>query len=44
MLKRILPTLTITSVNIELNVSCIPMNQPRKAIRLRVAGAAQMRI
>ena len=29
---------------IELNVSCIPMNQPRKAIRLRVAGAAQMRI
>ena len=42
MLARILTPFTITSVSIELKVSCIPMNQPRKAIRLRVAGAAQI--
>ncbi len=44
MLNRMLPPFTIKSVSIELNVSCIPMNHPRNAIRLRVAGAAQTRM
>ena len=42
MLKKMLAMLTIRSVAIELTVSCIPMNQPLNANRLKVAGAAQI--
>ena len=42
MLKKMLAMLTIRSVVIELTVSCIPMNQPLNANRLKVAGAAQI--
>ena len=44
MLAMILVTFTTRSVIIELIESCIPMNQPLKDIRERVAGAAQMRM
>ena len=40
MLATIFTPLTVMSVSIELNVSCIPMNHPLRAIRLNVAGAA----
>ena len=33
---------TMMSVSIEEKVSCIPMNHPLKAIRLKVAGAAHI--
>ena len=36
--------LTIKSVTIELTLSCMPMNQPRKAISDKLAGAAQIRM
>ena len=36
--------LTVRSTAIGLTLSCIPMNQPLKAIRLRVAGAAHIRM
>ena len=42
-LIRIFIPLTVKSVSIGLTLSCIPMNQPLRAIRLRVAGAAQIR-
>ena len=42
MLIRTFIPLTTKSAIIALTLSCIPMNQPFKAIRLRVAGAAQI--
>ena len=42
MLATIFIPLTIMSVSIDENVSCIPMNQPLRVIRLKVAGAAQI--
>ena len=44
MLAAMFTMFTVRSVSIELTLSCIPMNQPLRAIRLRVAGAAQMRM
>ena len=44
MLAAIVTPLTTRSVIMELNESCIPMNQPLKAIRQSVAGAAHMRM
>ena len=41
MLMMMFTPLTITSVSIELKLSCIPMNQPLSTIRHKVAGAAQ---
>ena len=42
MLMRIFIPLTTKSVTIGLTLSCIPMNQPFRAIRLKVAGAAHI--
>ena len=42
MLARMLIPFTTRSVSIELKESCIPMNQPLKAMRLKVAGAAHI--
>ena len=44
MLETALITFTARSVAIGLIPSCIPMNHPFNAIRLRVAGAAHMRM
>ena len=41
-LIRIFIPLTTKSVIIALTLSCIPMNQPLRAIRLKVAGAAHI--
>ena len=42
MLAMMFTPLTVTSVSIELKLSCIPMNQPLNVIRHKVAGAAQI--
>ena len=44
MLINIFIPFTTNSVIIGLTLSCMPMNQPLKAIRERVAGAAQIRM
>ena len=41
-LIRMFIPLTVTSATIADTLSCMPMNQPFKAIRLKVAGAAQI--
>ena len=44
MLMRMFIPLTTRSVVIGLTLSCMPMNQPFRAIRLSVAGAAHIRM
>ena len=44
MLAAMFTRFTVRSVSMLLKVSCMPMNQPLRTIRLSVAGAAQMRM